>query len=85
MTTNISLCSRCYFEVGAVEREGFRGDGQTPGCYFAAFNSDISKRCSILHTSRKVVRRVAAFAPTHHAAVTQADSCRCCVQPLIDP
>ena len=40
--------------VGDPTGEDFRGDGEKPGCFFAAFNSDISERCSILHTSRKL-------------------------------
>jgi len=53
-TAKISHCFRCYFAAGDPKGEDFRGDGEKPGCFFAAFNSDISERCSILHTSRKV-------------------------------
>ena len=53
-TAKISHCFRCYFAAGDLKGEDFRGDGEKPGCFFAAFNSDISERCSILHTSRKV-------------------------------
>jgi hypothetical protein len=31
----------------------FRGDDQDHGCFFAAFNSGISKQSSILHISRR--------------------------------
>jgi hypothetical protein len=51
-TPKISHSFRCYFAVGDPKGEDFRGDAGTPGCFFAAINSDISKRCSILHASR---------------------------------
>ena len=53
-TIKISHCFRCCFALRAAERRGFRGDGETAGCFFAAFNSDVSERCSLLHTSRKM-------------------------------
>jgi hypothetical protein len=46
-TAKISHGFRCYFAVGDPTGEDFRGDGEKPGCFFAAFNSDISERCSI--------------------------------------
>jgi hypothetical protein len=36
------------------ESEDFRIVGGAPGCFFAAFNSGISARISLLHTSGKV-------------------------------
>ena len=39
---------RCYFAVGDPKGEALRRDGEKLGCFFAAFNSDISKRCSLL-------------------------------------
>ena len=53
-TAKISYSFRCYFAVGDPKGEDFRGDAGTPGCFFAAFNSDISERRSILHIGRKV-------------------------------
>ena len=53
-TANISHGFRCYFAVGGPKGEDCRGDAGTPGCFLAAFNSDISERCSILHTSLKL-------------------------------
>src|SRR5437588_12421377 len=52
-TTKISHCFRCCCALRAAERREFRGDGETAGCFFAAFNSDISERWSLLHTSRR--------------------------------
>jgi hypothetical protein len=41
----------CSLAAGAAKKQGFRGDDETHGCFFTAFNSDISERCSILHTT----------------------------------
>jgi hypothetical protein len=49
-TAKVSHSFRCYFAASDPKGEDFRGDAGTPGCFFAAFNSDISERRSILVT-----------------------------------
>jgi hypothetical protein len=40
--------------------ENFRGHRRAHGCSFAAFNSVISERCSILYTNAGAASRIAA-------------------------
>jgi hypothetical protein len=41
----------CYFAIATAEVEDFCGADRAHGCSFAAFNSVISERCSILCTN----------------------------------